>query len=161
VYSDQPSYGFDPSHYALHYRQLLASPRFGSLFGRLPLYTMYDDHEIKNNWDSQEQFPFDNAMTAWQRYFGRQNPSTFTAKGANYYTFDYGSVASFFVLDTRRYRSAEALPIDDAAKTMLGARQLRDLGDWLQRATDEQYTWKFIITPDPLTIMWKDRYIID
>ncbi len=41
--------------------------------------------------------------------------------------------ASFFLLDTRTYRSSNLLPLDDTAKTMLGPAQLEDFIAFLQK----------------------------
>ena len=61
-------------------------------------------------------------------------------------------------MDTRRYRDSESLPHDDPNKSMLGKEQLSDFLKWL-KDVDGKYTWKFVISPDPFTIMWADKYI--
>ena len=64
-----------------------------------------------------------------------------------YYSFDRGTAASFFVLDTRQYASPppeRGGPSDPARRTKLGAVQLAHLLDWL-RTTPA--TFKFIASP--------------
>jgi len=46
-----------------------------------------------------------------------------------YYNFSWGS-CSFFVLDTRAYRSPDGVDRWSAEKTMLGPLQLRRLTEW-------------------------------
>lgn len=64
-----------------------------------------------------------------------------------YYSFDRGTLASFFVLDTRQYASPppeRGGPADPARRTKLGAVQLALLLEWLRTS---QATFKFIASP--------------
>ncbi|KAJ1983989.1 hypothetical protein H4R34_000949 [Dimargaris verticillata] len=68
-----------------------------------------------------------------------------------FYTFEYGDV-TYFVMDTRRYRSPEVMP-DGPHKTMLGVEQKQYFHDWLHRV-NQTYTFKFVASSVPLTRNW-------
>ncbi|KAK1563980.1 PhoD-like phosphatase-domain-containing protein [Colletotrichum navitas] len=57
---------------------------------------------------------------------------------------------SFFVLDTRRYRSSESLE-DGPKKTMLGSAQLANLQKWLET----EKSWKVVVSSVPFTRNWR------
>lgn len=79
-----------------------------------------------------EHEAFKPAVDAYESYLGVTNPKTFVNE--SYYTFDHGD-ASFFVLDTRKYRSPNSAP-DDSSKTMLGAAQKAHFFEWLNKVPD-------------------------
>lgn len=115
---------------------------------RLPTYTMWDDHEIGNNWDSGQAGRWVNAYQAWGEYHGRANPASGGAAASPlYYHFEVGDVA-FFVCDGRSYRSAAATT-DTAAKTILGTQQLADLKSWLL-SVNRTHRLKIICSPTSL-----------
>lgn len=134
--------------YRTHHRRALTD---GNLFTfntvrslrSLPLFTIWDDHEIANDWAGGQAGIYLSAEQAWNEYHGRANPDPRTAN-QHYYAFSYGNVG-FYVLDQRSYRSAIAAT-DNASKTLLGATQLADLESWLL-ANNATYKLKVICSP--------------
>lgn len=72
--------------------------------------------------------------------------------GATYYTFNHGT-ASFFMMDSRRFRSDNFAP-DGPEKTMLGKTQKADLLKWL-RKDEPGVQWKILVTSVPFTKNWR------
>lgn len=94
------------SSYHKRYRQTFASPEVHALAESLPIMTIYDDHEIYNDFDGTESDPaFASASQAYKDYLGVVNPDTVEPDVA-YYEYRYGDSA-FFVWDTRAYRSPD------------------------------------------------------
>lgn len=94
------------------------------LLPSLPFLTIYDDHEILNDWESDHQPPYPAAFKAFNEYAGSTNPHTDTNSTA-VFEYEYGDTA-FFVMDTRGYRNREK-------GTILGAKQKKRLKEWLLR----------------------------
>jgi 3-phytase/alkaline phosphatase D len=113
---------------------------------------------------------YSNALQAFQEYNPLRNEfygatgDNRTANKRKLYRFNtYGSDAAVFVLDTRSFRDEQLSPptgpgdIDSfltntfiATRTIVGSQQLADLKDDLQKAQDDNITWKFILTPSPI-----------
>ncbi|UKZ46345.1 hypothetical protein TrVGV298_000546 [Trichoderma virens] len=74
-------------------------------------------------------------------------------RGATWFEFVQGP-ASFFMLDTRSYRSSNQLPFNETEKTMLGADQLADFLAWLGRPEPKGVRWKFVASSIPFTKNW-------
>ncbi len=127
IYADVPHYGgADTNAYRKLYRNLFASNSFRRFFKHVPVIGIYDDHEVVNNWSGKDQndelIPaYPSANTAWKEYIGHPNPDPLESN-ENYYTFQYGESAAFFVMDTRRHRTHHTAD-DDIEKTMLGHHQ--------------------------------------
>ncbi|GAO46546.1 hypothetical protein G7K_0776-t1 [Saitoella complicata NRRL Y-17804] len=153
IYADVPHFAGDSvEDYRQKYRQTYSSPQVRSVLGRLPMMHVYDDHEIKNNWDKHENYEYAAAMNPWHTYHHSVNPP---ALGHNqtYYTFTRGDSA-FFLMDTRRYRSLNT-QVDGPEKTMLGLEQREALLHWLQESEDQGFVWKFVISSVPFTKNWR------
>ncbi|KAK1962269.1 PhoD-like phosphatase [Colletotrichum sublineola] len=150
IYIDLPvALGWTPEHYTTAYRQVYASPSWSPALRSLPWLHVYDDHEIINDWASNETGLYQSAMQPFWAYHGHANAPSQYGRGATYYTFRRGDI-SFFVLDTRRYRSAESLE-DGPQKTMLGSAQLADLQNWLEA----EKSWKVVVSSVPFTRNWR------
>ncbi|WYZ34007.1 hypothetical protein EsH8_I_000283 [Colletotrichum jinshuiense] len=150
IYIDLPvALGWTPEHYTTAYRQVYASPSWTPALQSLPWMHVYDDHEIINDWAGNETGLYQSAMKPYWGYQGHANPPSQFGQGKTHYIFRRGDV-SFFVLDTRRYRSAEAME-DGPGKTMLGAAQLADLREWL----DAEESWKVVVSSVPFTRNWR------
>ncbi|TID03867.1 Alkaline phosphatase D [Colletotrichum higginsianum] len=150
IYIDLPvALGWTTEHYTTAYRQVYASPSWSPALRSLPWLHVYDDHEIINDWAANETGLYQSAMQPFWAYHGHANPASQFGQGETYYTFRRGDV-SFFVLDTRRYRSAEALE-DGPGKTMLGPAQLSDLQRWLRA----EKAWKVVVSSVPFTRNWR------
>jgi alkaline phosphatase D len=123
----------DVDFYRYQYRTVYNRREIAQLFGSNPSYFMFDDHEIRNNWDQSIADPYPDAIEAWQNYAGSLNPGNFNVSGqlhtSHYFNFDMGC-ASFFVSDTRTFRAPNSME-DGPEKVMLGDAQLQDLFSWL------------------------------
>lgn len=133
------------------YRQVYSSNDWPAVGENLPWIHVLDDHEIANDWDKGETELYQNAIDPYKAYQHAANPPPLRSN-ATYYSFNWGP-ASYFLLDTRRYRSPISLE-DGPNKTMLGPTQLHDLLQWLKRE-DKDIQWKFIISSVPLTKNWQ------
>jgi len=115
------------------------------LLASVPVYAIWDDHEVQNNFSG----PHDPLMPAGRQAFLEYWPIGTPADEPTrlYRKFKRGADAEFFVLDTRQYRDRNA-DQDGPTKTMLGAAQR----DWLiEGLTRSTATWKFIVTSVPLS----------
>ena len=112
----------------------------------VPVYAVWDDHEVRNNFAG----PFEAQMPAARQAFREYWPVASPVDDPNrfYRSVRYGADLELFILDTRQYRSRNA-DRDGPAKTMLGEAQLRWLLDGLSGSTA---TWKVIATSVPLSI---------
>ncbi|GAA5838395.1 hypothetical protein JCM11251_004924 [Rhodosporidiobolus azoricus] len=171
LYADVPIYqGIDVKSYLKGYRQVFASPEVKKMVEKIPMVTIYDDHEIYNDFAANESSPyFAPANEAYQTYLGEANPDAQLGhEGESYYDFrgqcweaDKGISAfivdsvgdsSFFVWDTRKFRSDNAND-DDEVKTMLGEKQKEAFLEWAARVNNT-VTWKFVVSSVPLMTLW-------
>jgi alkaline phosphatase D len=113
------------SHYRAEYRRVYASPSW-QLPGvsSVPWLHTIDDHEIANDWaGGNETEPFPSAADPFMHYHISVNPPTppgtasQSVDNTTYFQFTRGP-ASFFLLDTRRYRTAP----EPASKSPLCAK---------------------------------------
>ncbi|KAK9336146.1 PhoD-like phosphatase-domain-containing protein [Lipomyces starkeyi] len=149
IYIDLPHrFGWTTDDYYKAYRQVYSSPSWSSELFALPWLHIYDDHEITNDWSGNETGLYQDAIQPYLYYHHAANPPHLR-KGATYYSFRRGDV-SFFVTDTRRYRSSSAMD-DGPGKTMLGEMQRRDVEKWLE--TD--HGWKVLVSGVPFTRNWR------
>ncbi|CVK85096.1 uncharacterized protein FMAN_02010 [Fusarium mangiferae] len=150
IYIDLPMpLGWDADAYSAAYSQVYASPSWSSRLRAIPWIHVYDDHEIINDWAWNDTGIYKTAMQPFWNYHGNANPPSEYGADKTYYTFRYQGVA-FFVLDTRRYRSDNAM-VDSPEKTMLGASQLTALKEWLTAESD----WKVVVSSVPFTRNWR------
>ena len=140
--------------YRNRYAQYRGDPDLQAAHAAFPWIVTWDDHEVANNYagtvsnrqDAVDVF-LERRAAAYQAYYEHmplrrssmpQGPSL-----QLYRQFSYGTLASFFVLDTRQYRTDQ--PCEDAIKppcdgvfdpraTLLGAEQERWLFDGLDRS---------------------------
>ena len=169
-------------HYRSEYRRVYASPSW-SLPGlaSLPWYHTLDDHEIANDWSGgNDTAPFPAASDPFIHYHVSVNPPVppKTPNGpetnTTYFQFSHGP-ASFFMLDTRRYRtdpepqlsvpasmskplygsSSGSSKPPESAHSMLGQVQLRSLLDFLSTSEPPNVHWKIIASSVPFTKNWR------
>lgn len=115
----------------------------------------------KQDWDANTTGIYKNAVDPWHIYQAQINPPAAIAAGtkserrpgATWFEFVQGPV-SFFMLDTRSYRSSNKTPFEDTEKTMLGADQLADFLAWLKRPEPQGVRWKFVASSIPFTKNW-------
>lgn len=112
----------------------------------VPIYVVWDDHEVKNNFAG----PFEDQMPAGRQALREYWPIASPAHDPHrlYRRLRYGADLELFILDTRQYRNRNA-DRDGPDKTMLGSAQLQWLLDGIQASTA---TWKAVATPVPLSI---------
>ena len=93
-----------------------SSPDLREAHARFPFITVWDDHEVLNNWaDDHQGSPdgtpwIDRQSNAFQAYY-EHLPMRTQPKGPDwqvYRRFRWGRLAEFSVLDTRQYRSDQA-----------------------------------------------------
>jgi alkaline phosphatase D len=130
------------AQYRLRHVQLRGHPPVQRMLGACGLYAIYDDHEFRNDWDARfvaaEPERYAAAMAVWDEFF----PQRAETGDIRYRSWRWGSHVECFLLDCRRFRSANAAP-DDERKTMLGAEQHAWLVDGVIRSTA---TFKLVLT---------------
>ena len=155
IYIDVPKrFGSDVEAYRKQYRMTYQSPDWQAMSAHLPWIHVLDDHDIANDWDRNTTGVYEAAMDPWRHYHTSVNPPA-VRPGLTYFAFNQGP-ASFFLLDTRRYRSTErAAPAESTEKTMLGPEQLADLLAWLREPARPGVRWKIVASSVPLTKNWR------
>lgn len=162
VYTDLheaiPSYRtpFDRAH-----RQVLADVDVRNVLSTIPSFTMFDDHEIENDFNGGRDHPFaKEGLGAWEFYWGRKNPEPLVPLrvknnengkdddiGDYFYQFNYGGVADVFVLQSR-LNVAENV-------TVIGEEQKSYLLKWLLQSKQKQGNgFKFRIIASPVSWSW-------
>lgn len=159
IYIDVPGgHGRTTEDYRREYRQVYSSPDWPLASRELPWIHVYDDHEIQNDWDGNTTDVFSAANDPYEHYHIAPNPPA-ARNGETYFSFTQGP-ATFFMLDTRRYRSPNdgtngSDPTSgDATKTMLGQQQLHDLLAWLKQSEPAGVKWKIVVSSVPFTKNW-------
>lgn len=150
------------AHYRVRYAQYRTDPLLQGMHARCPWLVTWDDHEVDNNYAGahpakaeakKEQF-LRRRKDAYRAYWENM-PLRASAKPTDsgmrlHRRVDFGSLASFFVLDARQYRSDQPngdkpAPLNAAAldprQTMLGDEQLRWLQDGL---TSSHAAWNVL-----------------
>lgn len=162
IYVDVPKWwGKGVEDYRQKYRQVYASPEWQSVGQNLSWIHVIDDHEISNDWSSNSTGVYSTAVDPYRHYHVAANPplakkagAQVARTGATYFEFTQGP-ASFFLLDTRSYRSSNKLPADNNEKTMLGPEQLEDFIAWLSRPEPKGVNWKIVASSVPFTKNWR------
>lgn len=171
------------SHYRSEYRRVYASPSWNLPgLNSIPWIHTLDDHEIANDWSGGNQTaPFPAASDPFINYHVSVNPpippSSPSGPETNttYFQFSRGP-ASFFMLDTRRYRTdPESKSSSDTSKplygssssstntpnsseqpaTMLGSNQLSALLTFLSTPEPPHIHWKILASSVPFTKNWR------
>lgn len=132
--------------YRLRHRYQRGAAALRRFLSTVPVYVIWDDHEVKNNFAG----PFEEQMPAGRQALREYWPIASPTDDPHrlYRRIRYGADLELFILDTRQYRNRNA-DLDGPAKTMLGSAQLQWLLDGIQASTA---TWKAIATPVPLSI---------
>ncbi|KAL3469578.1 PhoD-like phosphatase-domain-containing protein [Aspergillus californicus] len=152
IYIDVPQrFGSSVAHYRSEYRRVYSSPSWTSAAVNLPWLHTLDDHEIANDWHHGNTTPpFPAAIDPYLHYHASVNPpapvSSSTSTKSSYTSFTNGP-ASFFLLDTRSYRSPEQ-------ETILGLEQLSSLLSYLAAPEPPHVHWKIISSSVPFTRNW-------
>lgn len=163
IYLDATAGTADPSDTAsimsFHHRsmerrcnhQTLAAPR---VMAQLPSYMIWDDHEISDNWNTQEDIENPKkqayyemakaALLAHQWSHGPRN-AHWQDSGSFCTSFSHGEI-DFFVLDTRLERTP-SLPHSNAS--IVSDRQFEELASWLAQ-TKNQGRLRLIVSPSQI-----------
>lgn len=126
------------------------------LLSRTSMYSVWDDHEIKNDAGPKQDTPLlapdthllGPAMRAYLDYQPMLPPA---AEPTRFYgSRRWGKHLELFLLDLRQYRDANvAADSEKRPKTMLGLEQRRWLLDALRRS---DATWKVVVSSVPLSL---------
>ncbi|KAI0398316.1 PhoD-like phosphatase [Xylariaceae sp. FL0594] len=164
IYIEVPrQFGQAVENYRQKYRQVYASPDWPAVGQNLSWIHVLDDHEIQNDWDLKSAGVYETAVDPWHHYQTAVNPPVakragtggiLPRSGPTYFSFTQGP-ASFFMLDTRSYRSKNSEPFDSPNKTMLGETQLEDFLAWLRRPEPRGVKWKIVASSVPFTKNWR------
>jgi len=161
IYIDVPlRFGSSIDHYRSEYRRIYSSPSWAvtSEDGPaidLPWIHTLDDHEIENDWSrGNKTAPYPAAADPFIHYHVNANPPIPEKPFAHpdnvtYFSFINGP-ASFFMLDTRTYRSEPT----HKNSTILGSAQLQSLLAYLARPEPTGVCWKIISSSVPFTKNW-------
>jgi alkaline phosphatase D len=132
--------------YRAKHRYQRASPALQRFLASVPVFVVWDDHEVRNNFSGPFEEKMPAARQALFEYWPiRRDP---TDSHRLYRRLNAGAVLEVFILDTRQYRSRNG-DADGPDKTMLGNAQLAWLLDGLQRSTA---VWKVIASSVPLSV---------
>ena len=145
-YTDNGPIAQTVSEYRRRHADLRTAPAARRLLEGVGIRAIYDDHEFRNDWDTaraeMEASRYAAAMQVWDEFF----PVRDAVGETRYRSWRWGQNLECFLLDCRRFRSANSAP-DDAAKTMLGEIQHAWLVDAVRRSTA---TFKLVLTSVPL-----------
>lgn len=163
IYVDVPKrFGTTIEDYRREYRQVYSSPDWPAVGQNLSWIHVLDDHEIANDWDGNVTGVYNTAVEPYHHYQIAVNPPRARKAGnyhavrreATYFEFTQGP-ASFFMMDTRTYRTTNDLPVNSTEKSMLGPEQLKDLLAFLARPEPKGVKWKIIASSVPFTKNWR------
>lgn len=142
--------------YRIRYALYRLDPSLQAAHAAFPFICTWDDHEVENNYAKltpeagQDPVAFRKRRRAAYQAYWEAMPlaaSTYPQRGKMrlFRRTDFGSLASFFVLDSRQFRSDQPCDPDDSAiqpacperldhaQSMLGRRQLYWLGRGFRR----------------------------
>ena len=134
------------AEYRARHRYQLEDPPLQALLRAASVYTIWDDHEVRNDFSGPHDPLMPVGRQALLDYWPIATPTEEPTR--LYRRFRWGRLVEMFVLDTRQYRSRNT-DIDGAAKTMLGATQKRWLLDAVSGSTA---LWKVVVTSVSLSI---------
>lgn len=142
--SDSPATTLDG--YRAKHRYQRGDQALQHLLASVPVYVIWDDHEVGNNFSGPYEPLMPIGLQALLEYWPIGTPPE--DQHRLYRSVRWGSDLELFILDTRQYRSLNADP-DGERKTLLGKAQRDWLLEGLARSTA---TWKVIATSVPLAI---------
>jgi len=140
-----------------HWKYNRDDPGYRELLGDVPVYPVWDDHEVLNDFGPHGDVPTappyppgEHLMPLGLRAFLDYNPVDPRAGTRLYRRVRHGKHLELFLLDNRQYRDANTAADDGpVAKTMLGAAQR----DWLiDGLAHSDATWKIVVTSVPMSV---------
>lgn len=145
-YTDNGPVATTVAEYRARHVALRTAPTGRQLVEAFGMRAIYDDHEFHNDWNpvfvEAEPARYAAAMQVWDEMFPIRDP----IGEIRYRSWRWGANAECFLLDCRRFRSANADP-DGPDKVMLGATQRAWLVAALRASTA---TFKLVFTSVPL-----------
>jgi alkaline phosphatase D len=133
------------AQYRARHRHNREDPAFQSFLLRTPVYAIWDDHEVRNDFAGPGEPLMPVARQAFLDYWPVVAGDDATRL---YRSVRWGSLLEVFILDTRQYRSSNTT-LDGPAKTMLGAAQRQ----WLLEAVPASTaTWKVVVSSVSLSV---------
>ena len=146
-YTDNGPVAMTVEQYRERHVELITAPRVRAWLQSMGVRAIYDDHEFRNDWDAMfrtvEASRYAAAMQVWDEFFPLRGAAVDEIR---YRSWRWGALVECFLLDTRRFRSANAA-VDDATKTMLGEYQRAWLLDGITRSSAP---FKLVFTSVPL-----------
>ena len=130
--------------YRAKHRYNRADPAVQEFLRATGVYAIWDDHEVRNNFVGPDEPLMPAGRRAFRDYWGLDGGPE--EPDRLYRSVRWGRHVEVFILDTRQYRSPNAMP-DGPGKSMLGVAQRRWL---LKGVTRSTATWKLIVTSVPL-----------
>ena len=121
-------------------------PAAHEFYARTPVYAIWDDHDVRNDFAGPEEPLMPIGRQAFLDYWPIAPPAE--EPGRLYRRFRWGKLVETFILDTRQYRSPNREP-DGPDKTMLGRAQRRWLVEGVASSTA---VWKVIVTSVTLSV---------
>lgn len=122
------------------------APALQRFLSAVPVYVIWDDHEVRNNFSGPYEDLTPAGLRAFLEYWPVRTPLGDPRR--LYRTARHGVALELFILDTRQYRSRNS-ELDGMGKTMLGEEQREWLLQALSRSTA---TWKVVASSVPLSI---------
>ncbi|MCQ6281339.1 glycerophosphodiester phosphodiesterase family protein [Bacillus sp. EB600] len=117
-----------------------------SLLQKTSTYSIWDDHEVINDFSGPSQPLTPTGLRAFKDYWPISDERSNQDK--LYQTFSWGNTLDLMILNNRGYRDPNIQP-DGADKTMLGTEQL----DWLkQQLLNSDAKIKFVATSVPISV---------
>jgi len=149
----------DLENFRAHWRYNREDPDFLALLAKFPYYSIWDDHEVVNDFGPQTDIrnipPYvagERLMPIGLKAYLEYNPIMPQSPDSNrlYHQVVKGRHLELFFLDNRQYRDPNSDPdAENDGKTMLGTEQLQWLIDGLSTSAA---TWKVIVSSVPISI---------
>jgi alkaline phosphatase D len=142
IYADHPrdQAATTLAAYRAKHRENRDDPFLQRLLARTAVAAIWDDHEVANDFDGTH-FAVAEGRTALREYW----PMRTAEASVLYRRLSWGPAADILILDTRQYRSPNAMG-DGPGKTMLGRRQK----EWLKaELSASRAPFKFVVSSIP------------
>jgi hypothetical protein len=144
-YTDSSPIATTLEDYRSKHRRIRSYDQIKTMLKEVPMFGVWDDHEVRNNWSgSTSKSRIQAGTKVWKEYFAYR--PTQGSGGGIYRKFQVGQSVEIFLLDTRFFRSRNS-DSDGPNKTMLGSAQKQ----WLLSAlAASKARYKIIISSVPL-----------
>lgn len=126
-----------------------ASAQVRALSAAVPLFAIWDDHEVRNNWWPGQSPQLDRLAAFAKRAMLEHTPTLLGAASPQYRAVRWGPHLEIFFLDGRSHRTRNH-PLPEGTAHFLGDAQLA----WLTQAlVDSTATWKVIASDMPVGLV--------